>query len=172
MAYDTSTFDPKAAAEARKAEMEEITSKLLKGIKDASLYEDEIRLVSIMRMDFELLEEIIEDLDESDSKIMKQYLLEGRLFKEIADDFDKHGNEIKAGMFLRMEDGSIEEIYACTDSYGKEDLGINASNDEYLKRHGLGEFDREFYSLSSFSLRETELCQSEPTQGHSGMEMK
>ena len=50
--------------------------------------------------------------------------------------FDKHGNEIKAGMFLRMEDGSIEEIYACTDSYGKEDLGINASNDEYLKRHG------------------------------------
>jgi len=46
--------------------------------------------------------------------------------------FDKHGNEIKAGMFLRMEDGSIEEIYACTDSYGKEDLGINASNDEFL----------------------------------------
>ena len=86
--------------------------------------------------------------------------------------FDKHGNEIKAGMFLRMEDGSIEEIYACTDAYGKENLGINASNDEFLKRHGLGEFDREFYSLSSFSLRETELCQSEPAQGHSGMEMK
>ena len=62
--------------------------------------------------------------------------------------FDKHSNEIKAGMFLRMEDGSIEEIYACTDAYGKEDLGINASNDEFLKRHGLGEFDREFYSLS------------------------
>ena len=73
---------------------------------------------------------------------------------------------------IRMEDGSIEEIYACTDAYGKEDLGINASNDEFLKRHGLGEFDREFYSLSSFSLRETELCQSEPIQGHSGMEMK
>ena len=34
MAYDTSTFDPKAAAEARKAEMEEITSKLEKGVKD------------------------------------------------------------------------------------------------------------------------------------------
>lgn len=30
----TSTFDPKAAAEARKAEMEEITSKLEKGVKD------------------------------------------------------------------------------------------------------------------------------------------
>lgn len=34
MAYDTSTFDPKAAAEARKAEMEEITSKFEKGVKD------------------------------------------------------------------------------------------------------------------------------------------
>lgn len=34
MAYDSSTFDPKAAAEARKAEMEEITSKLEKGVKD------------------------------------------------------------------------------------------------------------------------------------------
>ena len=101
MAYDTSTFDPKAAAEARKAEMEEITSKLLKGIKDASLYEDEIRLVSIMRMDFELLEEIIEDLDESDSKIMKQYLLEGRLFKEIADDEGRTYEAIK------------KRIYAC-----------------------------------------------------------
>lgn len=34
MAYDTSTFDPKAAAEARKAELEEITGKLEKGVKD------------------------------------------------------------------------------------------------------------------------------------------
>ena len=55
---------------------------LLKGIKDASVYEDDIRLVSVMRMDFELLEEIIEDLDESDSKIMKQYLLEGGFLKK------------------------------------------------------------------------------------------
>ncbi len=34
MAYDTSTFDPKAAAEARKAEMEEITGKLESGVKE------------------------------------------------------------------------------------------------------------------------------------------
>ncbi len=32
--YDKSTFDPKVAAEARKAEMEEITTKLEKGVKD------------------------------------------------------------------------------------------------------------------------------------------
>ncbi len=34
MAYDTSTFDPKAAVEARKAEMEEMTTKLEQGVKD------------------------------------------------------------------------------------------------------------------------------------------
>ena len=34
MAYDTSSFDPKAAAEARKAEMEEITIELEKGVKN------------------------------------------------------------------------------------------------------------------------------------------
>lgn len=32
--FDKSTFDPKAAAEARKAELEEITTKLEKGVKD------------------------------------------------------------------------------------------------------------------------------------------
>ena len=53
---------------------------------------------SVMRMDFELLEEIIEDLDESDSKIMKQYLLEGRLFKEIADDEGRTYEAIKKRM--------------------------------------------------------------------------
>ena len=34
MAYDKEHFDPKAAMEARKAEMEEITAKLEKGVKD------------------------------------------------------------------------------------------------------------------------------------------
>ena len=34
MAYDKNNFDPKAAAEARKKEMDEITGKLEKGVKD------------------------------------------------------------------------------------------------------------------------------------------
>lgn len=44
--------------------------------------------------------------------------------------FDKNGTEIHAGMFLRMEDGSIEEVYTCGDGYDGVDLGINASNEE------------------------------------------
>lgn len=93
-------------------ELRERNTELLKGIKDASLYEDEIRLVSIMRMDFELLEEIIEDLDESDSKIMKQYLLEGRLFKEIADDEGRTYEVIKKRM-ERIRAEIREEILEC-----------------------------------------------------------
>ena len=81
-------------------------------IKDASIYEEEIQLVSLMRMDFELLEEIIEDLDESDSKIMKQYLLEGRLFKEIADDEGRTYEAIKKRM-ERIRAEIREEMLEC-----------------------------------------------------------
>ena len=49
--------------------------------------------------------------------------------------FDKNGVEIKAGMTIRMEDGSLELVYDTTDSYGNPDLGINASNEEYLELH-------------------------------------
>lgn len=90
----------------------EVDKGLLKGIKDASVYEEEIRLVSIMRMDFELLEEIIEDLDESDSKIMKQYLVEGRLFKEIADEEGRTYEAIKKRM-ERIRAEIREEILEC-----------------------------------------------------------
>ncbi|MBE6891344.1 MAG: hypothetical protein E7481_04880 [Ruminococcaceae bacterium] len=48
--------------------------------------------------------------------------------------FDKNGVEIKAGMTIRMEDGSLELVYDTTDSYGNPDLGINVSNEEYLER--------------------------------------
>lgn len=68
--------------------------------------------VSIMRMDFELLEEIIEDLDESDSKIMKQYLVEGRLFKEIADEEGRTYEAIKKRM-ERIRAEIREEILEC-----------------------------------------------------------
>ena len=42
--------------------------------------------------------------------------------------FDKNGKEIKAGMKILMEDGSIEMVYDTEDQYGNPNLGINASN--------------------------------------------
>lgn len=85
--------------------------------------------------------------------------------------FDKNGTEIKGGMFLRFEGGLVEKIYDTVDADGVPDLGVNASNDAYLKRHGLGEYDREFYPLSQFSLRDAEICEPEQEQGAQGLSM-
>lgn len=90
----------------------EIDKGLLKGIKDASVYEEEIRTISNMRMDFELLEYIIENLEESDSKIIKQHLVEGRLFKEIADDEGRTYEAIKKRI-ERIRTEIREEILEC-----------------------------------------------------------
>ena len=59
--------------------------------------------------------------------------------------FDKNGKEIKAGMKILMEDGSIEMVYDTEDQYGNPNLGINASNEEFLKLHP--NWAREYYML-------------------------
>ncbi len=71
--------------------------------------------------------------------------------------FDCNGDEIQAGMQIRMEDGSIEEVYATTDAYGNEDLGINASNEAYLELHPFA--PREYYSPSNFNLHRVEIVE-------------
>ena len=81
--------------------------------------------------------------------------------------FDKNGVEIKAGMTIRMEDGSLELLYDTTDSYGNPDLGINASNEEYLERNPCA--CREFYSLCNFDMRYTEVV-DEQTQAEDTFE--
>lgn len=67
---------------------------------------------------------------------------------------DKYGNEIQAGMKILMDDGSVEEVFAVTDQYGKPDLGINTGNEDFLKYHNT---DREYYSLSNFSAMAIEI---------------
>ena len=44
--------------------------------------------------------------------------------------FDKNGKEIKAGMKILMDDGSIEMVYDTDDPYGNPSLGINPSSIE------------------------------------------
>lgn len=69
--------------------------------------------------------------------------------------FDKSGVEIKAGMTLLMSDGTNELVYETTDSDGNPDLGISASNEEYLRKHPNS--CREYYSLSSICLENVEV---------------
>lgn len=68
---------------------------------------------------------------------------------------DKNGKQILAGMTIRMEDGSLEKVYATSDAYGEESLGINTSNEAYLQTHPSA--CREYYSLTNFNLAKTEI---------------
>lgn len=62
--------------------------------------------------------------------------------------YDKNGTQIKAGMFIKHDDeDKAEKVYASDDN----DLGINASNEAWLERHGR---NRELYPLYQFNLKE------------------
>ena len=76
---------------------------------------------------------------------------------------DKNGIEIKAGMTIQMADGSHELVYDTQDAYGNADLGINASNEEYLERHPCA--SREYYSLSNFDMSEVEVIDQNEAMG-------
>ena len=74
---------------------------------------------------------------------------------------DKNGEEIKAGMLLRFSDGSLERVYKTSGRFGEDDLGINASNEAYMKAHGIPEEFREYYSLNNFSKDYIEIVHEE-----------
>ena len=70
---------------------------------------------------------------------------------------DRNGVEIKAGMTLLMSNGTTELVYDTTDSNGNPDLGINASNEDFLRNHP--DARKEYYSLGSIDLINAEvLC--------------
>lgn len=60
---------------------------------------------------------------------------------------DKHGEDINAGYMIKIGDDDPELVYSCVNDFGN-DLGINASNEAYLKAHP--DADREYYSLNNF----------------------
>ena len=59
---------------------------LLRGLENAESYRADIRTINTMRMDYELLEGIVEGLEESDLNLIKQFIVDGRLLKDIACD--------------------------------------------------------------------------------------
>lgn len=69
--------------------------------------------------------------------------------------YDRNGNEIKAGMRIIFEDGRVEQVYATSDAQGRQDLGISATNEAFLKNHP--DWEQEFYSLSTVDLSAVEI---------------
>ena len=85
---------------------------ILKDLDKARKYEEEVRIIGIMKMDFELLEEIIEDLENDDSEMMKKYLLEGMTLRQIAADEGLSYDAMKK-KHLRIRAEIKEEVMEC-----------------------------------------------------------
>lgn len=89
-----------------------IDREMLEGMEDARRYEEDIKTISVMNMDYELLTEIIEGLEDEDSKIMKQRLLEHRTVKDIAVSEGRSYETIKKRLeIIRLQ--IKEEIIEC-----------------------------------------------------------
>jgi len=70
---------------------------------------------------------------------------------------DKRGREILAGMTIRHDNGDSEKVYATTDAFGDDDLGVMATNPAYAALHP--DCDIEYYSLSNFRMSEWEIME-------------
>lgn len=71
--------------------------------------------------------------------------------KVTAEYYDKHGVRIKENDMISIAGDEPEKVYAC----GEGDLGINASNEAYLKNHP--DARTEYYLLSNFDLNDIEI---------------
>lgn len=69
--------------------------------------------------------------------------------------FDKHGEEIQAGMCLRNENGEVQRVYSCGDECGSANLGFMATNPKFLERHP--DWPVEYYPLSQYNLAQWEI---------------
>ena len=99
----------------------EITDGLLKGIDDAKNYAKEIRIISIMKMDYELLEEFVEDLDDLDCQMMKAFLIKKMYIKEIAAETGMSYDYTKRRLKTLREEITLE-VVDCIEMNCGEDM--------------------------------------------------
>lgn len=89
-----------------------IDGSILKGIKNAAEYEADILTISVMRMDFELLEDFIEALEDEDVECLRAFLRKQKFIKELAADRGKTYEAMKKRID-RLRESIREEIIDC-----------------------------------------------------------
>ena len=90
----------------------EIDMALLKDMEKATEYAETIRMVSIMKMDYQLLVDIISGYGEEDSLIIQKHLAEGKSYNAIAEEAECSSDKIKR-RFTRIREEITEEILEC-----------------------------------------------------------
>ncbi len=90
----------------------DVSEGLLKDIENAMDYEEIIRMVSIMKMDFELLEDILSGFGREDSIIIRKHLSEGKSYRVIAEEEECSKDSVKR-KFTRIRNEIYGEIIEC-----------------------------------------------------------
>ncbi|MCR5205435.1 MAG: hypothetical protein K6E47_10285 [Lachnospiraceae bacterium] len=84
---------------------------MLKGVEGAEDYLEDIRTISLMHMDYELLQGIVATLEENEAKLFRMHVVEGQYFKEIADEEGQHPEYVRKRMQKlrnRLRDDMVE----------------------------------------------------------------
>ncbi len=90
----------------------EIDMKLLKDMEKASEYAETIRMVSIMKMDYQLLKDILHEYRDEDLVIIQKHLSEGMSYNDIAQARNCSIDKIKR-RFARIREEITEEMLEC-----------------------------------------------------------
>lgn len=86
-----------------------VSRSVLNGIENASKYEADIKTVSVLKSDFELLSLIVDSLDESDGELLRLRYTEKKTFGVIGEEFDLHEDTVRKRLKILLEeiDGEI-----------------------------------------------------------------
>ncbi len=93
---------------------------MLKGVEGAEDYLEDIRTISLMRMDYELLQGLVETLEEREAKLFRLHVIEGQYYKEIADEEGQNPEYVRKRM-QKLRDRLSDDMVAL--------LGINCRKD-------------------------------------------
>ncbi len=87
----------------------EINRSVLNGIENASKYEADIKTVSVLKSDYELLSLIVDNLDETDGELLRLRYIEKKTLSVIGDKFEIHEDTVRKRLKIILEeiDGEI-----------------------------------------------------------------
>lgn len=89
-----------------------IDTSILSGIDNVAEYRDDIRTINVMKDDYELIQECIEDLEDSESKLLKGFLSEKKYYKELACEFGISYDSIRRKI-SKIKADIKEEVTEC-----------------------------------------------------------